>query len=97
MAKKQVPLTAYTPYVQIYAGTGRAAIFVHKRCDIAEWTPRAGHNWAIVEFKGGQKVWTVYSEPDSSPYQRYPIGELAREEQRGSSVLVGDFNIYYLL
>lgn len=42
-------------------------------------------------------IWCIYIELDRSPNRQSFIPDIAAIEPRGRNVIIGDFNMYYLL
>lgn len=78
---------------------GRAALYIHKRHDIAAWEQRAGVDWSMITFGDGPdavSVWSIYSPNQGDPTQwDSPLTELPATAPRGRHVLVGDFNTHH--
>lgn len=94
--------TTYCPsagrYHRVY-GSGRAAMYVHKRHAIASWKQQVGRDWCSITFgHGGEAitVWSIYSPIRVATEQWVsPIHELKSTEPRGRNILVGDFNLHH--
>jgi Reverse transcriptase (RNA-dependent DNA polymerase)/Endonuclease-reverse transcriptase len=86
-------------YYLIYGGTGRAALYVHKRHSIASWSQDTGEDWCSVTFGSGQEavtVWSIYSPCEEADW-RSPLNELAERPPVGRHLLVGDMNLHHPL
>jgi hypothetical protein len=85
-------------YRRVFGG-GRAALYVHKRHDIKDWTYEEEKDWCAVTLGSGEEavtVYSIYSEIRESPQWRTPIHELAeRSPPEGNVALVGDFNLHH--
>jgi hypothetical protein len=106
LALQELPVNEKTGSVQGPAGghyhrvyvEGRAAIYVHKRHDIASWSQRGGKDWCNVQFGAGEQaltVWSIYSENTNTEWQT-PLSELAEQDpQPGRHLVVGDMNLHH--
>jgi hypothetical protein len=85
-------------YRRVFGG-GRAALYVHKKHNIKDWTYEEGKDWCAVTLGRGEEavtVYSIYSEIREGPHWRTPIHELAeRPPPEGAVALVGDFNLHH--
>lgn len=93
--------TTYCPsggrYHRVY-GSGRAALYVHKRHAVTAWEQRTGQDWCSVTFGRGDTavtVWSIYSPIRTNQQWASPIHQLRAIEPQGRNILVGDFNLHH--
>jgi hypothetical protein len=92
--------TIYCPgqgkYQRIY-GTGRAALYIHKRHPPNTWVAEANLDWCRVTLQG-VTIWSVYSPiPTSQPAWESPLQQLTTETPTSPQLLVGDLNLHHPL
>ena len=86
-------------YYLIYGGSGRAALYVHKRHSVAAWSQDTGEDWCSVTFGSGQEavtIWSIYSPCEEAGW-RSPLNEIAERPPVGRHLLVGDMNLHHPL
>lgn len=86
-------------YRAVY-GTGRAALFVHKRHATEAWEQESGEDWCCVRFGDGDRaltIYSIYSPIRVGPQWHSPIHTLIERNPQGRNLLVGDFNLHHPL
>jgi hypothetical protein len=86
-------------YHLIYSGKGRAALYIHRRYDIAGWSQDTGKDWCRVTFGTGLEavtVWSIYSPCEELDWQS-PLQELPERPPEGRHLIVGDLNLHHPL
>ena len=87
-------------YLSVY-GSGRAALYIHKRHGVATWSQKSGKDWCSVTFGAGENavtVWSIYSEQyDRRRRWDSPLCRLSEQEPEGRNVVVGDMNLHHPL
>ena len=79
-------------------GSGRAAIYIHKRHEPTTWTYEVGEDWAKVTFTTANvTVYSIYSARYTTSNWHTPIHDLITTEPETRTVLVGDFNQHHPL
>ena len=94
---KTVYCPAQAKYRRIFGGSGRAALYIHKRHPPQTWGATAGQDWCKVTLQG-VTIWSIYSPiPASQPNWDSPLQKLASEDPTGPQVIVGDLNLHHPL
>lgn len=94
---------AYCPadsHYQVVYREGRAAIYIHKRFDLAALEQETGFDWCRVAFGKGEDrthVWSIYSPNQTGGRWQSPICDFAARPLPGRHILVGDFNTHHPL
>jgi hypothetical protein len=86
-------------YYLIYGGTGRAALYVHKRHSISFWSQDTDEDRCSVTFGSEQeavRAWSIYSPCEETDW-RSPLNELAERPPVRRHLLVGDMNLHHPL
>lgn len=95
---KSIPCPKSSEY-QLLFGGGRAAMYIHKRYDLAALETRIGTDWCCVTFGTGNEaitIWSIYSPTPLGRRWISPLNELPPQRQ-GQHVFVGDFNTHHPL
>jgi exonuclease III len=87
---------ALSKYTVVYS-SGRIVIYVYKRWDIKILKAAEGDNWARITIGEGAAavtVWSIYSPIQIGGLWNTSLNII---EPENALILVGDFNIHYLL
>src|SRR6476620_7794793 len=67
-------LSTYCPrsskYYLIHKPGGKAAIYIHKRWALSQWTYKAEQYWCKITLTSAEEpitIWSIYNPPDYSP------------------------------
>jgi hypothetical protein len=93
---KRAYYPALLKYTMVYS-SGKAAIYVHKWWNTKTLEAAENNNWARITIGEGAAVvtvWLIYSPIQIKGPWNTPLNII---EPENSSILVGDFNIYYPL
>ena len=88
------PSPGLAPYHLIFH-SGRAAVYIHKRHPINEWTPTSGPDWAAITLhRYNLTITSLYNDQSDL---RLPIQLLRDSVPDAKLLLVGDFNLHHPL